>query len=436
MTSFLSKIKGIIGITLAAIVLSCASFPLVRASDYSSSNFIVRDPIVSVQGGYSSSTNFQAFLSSGQSVIGENASTSFIQRAGFLYFAVVSSPVVTPVAGDAEVDLSWTVSQAYLGATVASYAVGQSTTAGGPYTFTDVGNVLASTRTGLTNDTTYYFIVEARDSDGQNLVRSSEVSAMPTAGVPPPPGGGGGGGSGPVVTSAVLSGQTGPGQVITVLSGSQVVATATANATGAFSVTIQGLTGGQYTYSVFGTDSSQRRTSLYSVPVTVPVGATVTVGNIILSPTVSATASEIKKGDPIIFSGQTVPNASVEITVTPGLPVINITAGADGMFSYSLATSSLEFGTYIARLIALLSPQLFSNPSFPITFKVGNKTVAAPTAHGTCSDFNQDGLINLVDFSILVYWFQKTSPPARIDCNSDNIIDLVDFSILMYYWTG
>jgi hypothetical protein len=431
MKLFLAKITRFLSLNLVFIILICASIPVARATDYSSTDFIVRDPVISTSGGYASSSSFQTYVSEGQTIIGENSSLSFIQRAGFLYFAVATAPVVTPTAGDVSVTLNWTASTAYLGASVASYAVGQSATAGGPYVFTDVGLVLSSVRNGLTNGTPYYFIIEARDADGQNLVRSGEVTATPVAGQNQAPGGGS-----VSANAATISGRTGSGQVITFLNGSQVAGTTTADSNGNFTKNLSGLTGGQYTFSIYGTDSAKRRTSLYSVPVTVPDGSTATVNGIILSPTLSASASEIKKGETLVFSGQAVPNSLVEFTLTPGLSSASVIAGADGKYNYSLDTTNIPLGSYLARTLARLSPQVFSNLSFPLPFIVGNRTIKAPTVPIACGDFNSDIRVNLVDFSILVFWFNKSDPPARIDCNSDNRIDLVDFSILMYYWTG
>ncbi len=56
------------------------------ATDFSSANFISRDPIMSVFGGRATSTGFEQFNAGGQTVIGESTSTSFILRSGFLYF--------------------------------------------------------------------------------------------------------------------------------------------------------------------------------------------------------------------------------------------------------------------------------------------------------------------------------------------------------------
>lgn len=70
------------------------------ADDYSSSSFIIRDPVITIGGGRSTSTSFEVYSSIGQTSTGINTSTSFISRAGFLYFPAVTededddSPVV------------------------------------------------------------------------------------------------------------------------------------------------------------------------------------------------------------------------------------------------------------------------------------------------------------------------------------------------------
>lgn len=52
----------------------------------------------------------------------------------------------------------------------------------------------------------------------------------------------------------------------------------------------------------------------------------------------------------------------------------------------------------------------------------------------TC-DFNNDGLCNIVDLSILLFWYGKTGPEiVRYDLNIDGRIDLKDISILFYHW--
>jgi hypothetical protein len=52
------------------------------------------------------------------------------------------------------------------------------------------------------------------------------------------------------------------------------------------------------------------------------------------------------------------------------------------------------------------------------------------------ADFNHDGYVNAVDFSILLYYW-KTNPPYKnicVDVNKDNKVDSVDFSIMLAEW--
>jgi hypothetical protein len=51
-------------------------------------------------------------------------------------------------------------------------------------------------------------------------------------------------------------------------------------------------------------------------------------------------------------------------------------------------------------------------------------------------DLNNDCKVNLIDFSIMAYWYKKPAPPMTVDLNGDHVVSLVDFSILAYNWTG
>ena len=55
------------------------------------------------------------------------------------------------------------------------------------------------------------------------------------------------------------------------------------------------------------------------------------------------------------------------------------------------------------------------------------------------ADLNCDGYVNIVDFSILAYWYKRilTLEAAKmVDLNHDGKVDLIDFSIMAYHWTG
>jgi fibronectin type 3 domain-containing protein len=81
---------------------------------------------------------------------------------------------LTTTAGNAQVGLNWTASS---GAT--SYHVKRSTTTGGPYTQVGAPTAASFTDTGLTNGTTYFYVVSALNSAGESA-NSSQVSATPT----------------------------------------------------------------------------------------------------------------------------------------------------------------------------------------------------------------------------------------------------------------
>ncbi len=83
---------------------------------------------------------------------------------------------LTAAAGNAQVALSWTASS---GAT--SYNVKRATTSGGPYTTVAAGVTATSyTNTGLTNGTTYYYVVSAVNSAGESA-NSAQAAATPLA---------------------------------------------------------------------------------------------------------------------------------------------------------------------------------------------------------------------------------------------------------------
>jgi hypothetical protein len=65
------------------------------ALDLSSTNFIIKDPVVGTGGGYGTSTNFTAFTGGDLVLTGTGTSTNFATLYGFLYFADTTSAAPT-----------------------------------------------------------------------------------------------------------------------------------------------------------------------------------------------------------------------------------------------------------------------------------------------------------------------------------------------------
>jgi len=185
-----------ISIAISAISAVLLIFSFAQADELESASFKVLDPVFQTGGGGEmTSTSFRLIGSVSQIAIGTSTATNFNTSQGFLYFPAVTKPVVTATAGDGQVDLSWTASVGFLGWTVSGYNIGQATVSGGPYNYTSVGNVLSSTRTGLSNGTAHFFVVRPEDTFGNSIATSTEVSASPVAAAVPSPepvGGGGG----------------------------------------------------------------------------------------------------------------------------------------------------------------------------------------------------------------------------------------------------
>ncbi len=443
------KITAII--LLAGAALLGVNF--VFADEFTSVNYKVMNPVIST-GRFSSSAGFRLFGAIGQIGVGLSNSTDATLKTlkgGFLYFPAVSTPVVTATAGDTKVSLSWTAATGYLGWTVSGYNIGRSTTSGGPYTYTSVGSVTSSDRTGLSNGTTYYFVVRPEDAFGNSIATSTQVSATPAAATPTPtpsPSSGGGGGAGggyiaPAGATVVFSGRAYPNSSVTLLRDAQVAAQTTAHGDSTFFITLGNVNTGMYLFSVFAEDFMGRRSSLLSFPVSPVAGATTYVDGIFVPPTIGIDKSEVKQGDAVAIDGQSAQKADITVVVhSDGEFAVQAAASADGKYAINFDTDPLALGQHFTKSLASQQGQV-SIFSPVLAFLVGNKNVFNIIS-SKCplkGDVNGDCRVNLVDFSITAYWWKRPLTQAakdNVDAKlwPDGTITLRDFSILAYYWTG
>jgi len=79
-------------------------------------------------------------------------------------------------------------------------------------------------------------------------------------------------------------------------------------------------------------------------------------------------------------------------------------------------------------------------PPPPPTTGGGGGEPAPPSPGEACTgaDFDQDGIVNSVDFSILLFFWNGRAPFSNpcVDINKDLLVNSVDFSILLYQWGG
>lgn len=244
-------------------------------------------------------------------------------------------------------------------------------------------------------------------------------------------------------TSTIFNGRAYPKSTVTLLKDAQIAATTVVDANANFSISLSGLSGGSYIFSVYSEDNKGNRSSLLTFPVSVTSGATTTIGGIFIAPTIAVDKSEVKIGDNIAIFGQSTPTSEITISVNSAEEFfVKKMSDGSGAYLLNFDTSVLEMGQHNTKSKAALNGEITSF-SATIGFTVGTKNVFAqlPTKVALRGDLNNDSRVNLIDFSIAAYWYKRVlsaeiSAKETERLNSDGKIDLIDFSIMAYYWTG
>lgn len=257
----------------------------------------------------------------------------------------------------------------------------------------------------------------------------------------PPPGGGGGGSL--VETRVNFSGRAYPKSTVTLLKDAQIAATTVAGADSNLRISLSGLSGGNYIFSVYSEDKTGIRSPLLTFPVSVTAGVTTNVSGIFIAPTIAVDKSEVKRGENIAIFGQSAPQSEITITINSDEEFFGKTdSDKDGVYLYNFDTSPLVMEQHFTKSKSALNGEI-SSFSKAVSFFVGTKTVFAEPL-GECTgkaNLNGDCRVNLVDFSIAAYWYKRpvSSEFRALEqdrLSGDGKIDLVDFSIMAYYWTG
>ncbi|MCK4892217.1 MAG: hypothetical protein KAS78_06135, partial [Candidatus Pacebacteria bacterium] len=257
---------------------------------------------------------------------------------------------------------------------------------------------------------------------------SSATSVTIVADSPPPPPSGGGGGTIPIpppVASVIFSGRAYPKRTVTLLKDAQVAATTVAGLDANFQIDLSGLSSGNYIFSIYSEDGEGRRSSLFTFPISIAQGATTKVGGIFISPTIDVDKSEVKKGDNISIFGQSVSEAEITIEINSDQPFFDkIKADEDGVYLYNFDTSVLKIDQHFTKSKSAINGEI-SPYSQAVSFKVGTETIDKEQEERESSkgNLNDDNKVNLIDFSIMAFWYNRSSPPDNVDLNSDHKID-------------
>ncbi len=232
----------------------------------------------------------------------------------------------------------------------------------------------------------------------------------------------------------IISGYTAPNTFVTFTEQGAVIGTDVAGDDGHFGIVFSGLQPGNHQISFFGTDSNRLVTSPVIIDVYAPAFQETTVANQILSPTIMINKTVFSHGENIIATGSAVPNGAITLFTEAPLRSYNATASADGTWTYTVDnTSEYVFGDYHIHALVQNDINLTSLTSPSIGFTISS-TGSTGSACGDIShgDLNCDGIVDLTDFSIIMYYWGTNN--AAADINNDKLVDLTDFSIIMYYW--
>ncbi len=238
---------------------------------------------------------------------------------------------------------------------------------------------------------------------------------------------------------AVFKGVAYPGSIISLLKNGVIIAEIPANPNGTFEIHVRNLNPGTYSFGIRAEDKTGLKSKLLTFTVFVSASVATEVSGIFIPPTITTDKVEVKKGDQIVFSGTSVPESEIRLSVAyNGEVITRIKAKQDGSWVYSITYS--DFGDYVAKARSLTVGDL-SPFSDEITFLVGMtnrirpKTLTLAGFRKRC-DLNDDNRVNLLDFSIMAFWYKRLTFPPKVDLNSDKSVNLTDLSILAYCWTG
>jgi hypothetical protein len=226
-----------------------------------------------------------------------------------------------------------------------------------------------------------------------------------------------------------------PSRTINFLLDTQSVGSVRSNGNGDFEFSTEA-SPGTATFGIWATDSEGSRSITLNNTFDVTQGAITNVNGIILPPTIRVGNQNVNPGAQITLSGQSVPNSTVEVVFNDETIVESVTAAGSGEWSLNFSSSRLSIAEHLVRARTITgTPPLTTESSFSTSLQL---FVGVDGQATTPSDLNRDGSINLIDFSILIFWWQTnggdSDPPA--DINGNGRVSLEDFSILLFNWTG
>jgi len=234
--------------------------------------------------------------------------------------------------------------------------------------------------------------------------------------------------------NVIFEGRAYPNAYLTIFKNEVVATTFFAESSGLFEKELTGVRGGVYNFGISAEDNKGVKSVTLGFTASILGGRTTTISGIFISPTISLTPTQVEKGNTVNIFGQSFPESQVKIFVSSAGEIVEESiSDQEGNWDYELSTTPLKKGEHEAKAKALFENGKQTSFSHTLPFLV----VAPGALVYEGADLNFDAKVNLIDFSILLYFWGQSNPSNRCaDINFDHIVDLVDFSIMMYWWTA
>ncbi|TSC90980.1 MAG: Uncharacterized protein CEN90_707 [Parcubacteria group bacterium Licking1014_17] len=289
----------------------------------------------------------------------------------------------------------------------------------------------ANTATAETSDFSSFGLFGTVKTPTPTPTATATSTPTPTATLGGGGGGGGGGGANQTAT-VIIRGRAYPDAEVTFVRDAQFIAKVKADSLGYFEARESNLTGGGYNFSLWAVDKSGVKSNAYTFYADIPAGAIIQFMNVLIPPTISIGSETIKPGENLKVFGSSVPESYVVIELRSEPSIFTTIAALTGSYSKYVSSQGLSQGSHSVKSKSKVSSGDESNFSNILTFGIGTP----PAKKYLIGDLNKDGHVNIVDFSILAFWYKRFGFPLDYDLNSDGKIDLKDFSIMAFHWTG
>jgi len=199
------------------------------------------------------------------------------------------------------------------------------------------------------------------------------------------------------------------------------------SADGSFEITFTGLPSGTHAFALLVSDKDKRiaQSKVYDLNL-LDENSILDVNNIMVSPTVGFPRPTITKGDFLAIVGYATPLHKLLIEVDGKAIDTNITAGTNGEYKYLYNTALLDYGSHTIRALQSSGGGTKSEFSPQKVFFTTNLSVPK-------TDFNNDGKLNISDWSIFLSRWLAADQATRLsnDLNNDGKVNASDFSIFV-----